>query len=528
MPKSFYSKLERLQRKLYHEACDNLHSIETLSSPTIVEYKKSFDLSLPLRASKISRRALINSIVSSKICLIGDFHSLRQSQREALRILRECLSAGSGEQLYFALECFRSADQQYLDLYLDGSLEVEELLEKTYFDKNWGFPRQNYQMLIEFCRHHGIKIIGVNTDNGGKDLIGKRDDHCADILGRIVIQDSTAKILLLIGEYHLADDKLPHAIITKNIVSSTRLVRIITNTDRYFNSVEGAFSSFESVHLKLSKNFFAILNTSPWLKWMSALHWEETRQNILHADYFEEDSDEDYNIFDFDFDHFFLHIAKHTASLLKIELGESLLSHFSIVNLGDASDFQDYVRENPTNAKATRQLRLFAEIFGAFVSDDSRTIFLKNYSFSSLASAVGQFLTMASGSAHATDDFKLRVLSLLVGQVSSKILNPKIKLKTIREIGPRRFRYFIKLFINNHQPTITRATDAVALSEVVDGLADLLLTQAVRTRSGEKLLLEFFQSINKPSIAMGKIIKSALDYSRGSRSIPAAGTKKAS
>jgi hypothetical protein len=528
MPNCLSSNLEELQRKLYKDACRELRNIEALTSPTILEYEKSFESSLPTKVIKTSRRALINAVVSSKICLIGDFHTLRQSQREALRILRESLSALPGTQIYFAMECFRSVDQQQVDLYLDGKLEIEELFTQTRFDKYWGFPRQNYQMLIEFCRHHGIKITGINTENAGRDSIKKRDDHCAKILSTIVQQDPNSKILLLIGEYHLADDKLPGSISEKHFIDKKSVVKIITNTDRYFESVEGAFSSFESVHLKLNKNFYSILNTSPWLKWMSALHWEETRQNLNQSDYIEEDSDEDYNIFDFDFDHFFLHIAKQTASLLNIELGDSLLSHFTIVNLSDVRDFQSFARDNSYSPKSARQLRLFSEIFGAFVSEDSRIIFLKNYSFSSLASAVGQFLTMASMNGNQQKDAKQRELSLLIGQISSKLLNPKVKLKTIKEIGPRRFRSFMKIFMHQRQTEITRATDAVALAEAIDGLADLFLHHATRTKTGEKLLLEFFQSLDKPSLALSKIVRFALDYGRPSRSTSATGTKKAS
>jgi hypothetical protein len=361
--------------------------------------------------------------------LIGDFHTLRQSQREVLRILREVVERQPSLRVGLAMECFRSADQKHLDDFCAQRIDADTLFIKTKFDQTWGFPHKNYQMLIDFAQSQGIPLIGINTDKCGQDPIKKRDLHSATILHDWSKRFPKHHLVVMIGEYHLADDKLPAAIERTFKLPSNDILRIVTNTDKHLAHHPEIFRSFDTIQLKLAPNLFSIFNTSPWLKWTSALHWEEFKLSKFHPEPEEFDSDEDYNIFDFDFDHLFLRLTKEVSDILGFSIGDSILSHFTIVNLSEITDLHRRTAEHSIPRDVSWLIEQLVTLQGAFVYGSQNLVFIKTASFNSLAIAVGQFLAnlMLPPIEGVELDYRTS-LQVFLGRLTAKILNPKIKL----------------------------------------------------------------------------------------------------
>src|SRR5262245_60953631 len=81
-------QLKQLQRTLYDKAYKEAHSIVVGSSRTILAYSAKFERSLPRRFTKTTQATLLNNMRRHRYVLYGDFHTLRQSQRGLLRLLR--------------------------------------------------------------------------------------------------------------------------------------------------------------------------------------------------------------------------------------------------------------------------------------------------------------------------------------------------------------------------------------------------------------------------------------------------------
>ena len=209
-----------LQRSMYDRAINDARENIGPGKASILKYQKEFEASLPNQFTSATVNKVLEAIDRNPIVLFGDFHSHKQSQRAFLRILRMYQNRPDHAPIVVGLEMFRSKDQASIDQWLGGSLSDQELLDTVKYERTWGFPWANFRPILEHCRINGIKIIALNTSNGGKDSLKKRDAHAAKLLSNVLTAEPTARALCLIGEFHLADAHLPQAI---NDLHSTNL-----------------------------------------------------------------------------------------------------------------------------------------------------------------------------------------------------------------------------------------------------------------------------------------------------------------
>ena len=82
------TQLRQLQHSLYEKAYKEAHSIVAGNSRTILAYSEKFQKSLPVRCARATQADLLSALKQHRFVLYGDFHTLRQSQRGLLRLLR--------------------------------------------------------------------------------------------------------------------------------------------------------------------------------------------------------------------------------------------------------------------------------------------------------------------------------------------------------------------------------------------------------------------------------------------------------
>ena len=60
-----------------------------------------------------------------------------------------------------ALESFQVSAQKHLDAYLDGSLTLDGLRQKSKWDRTWGFSWDHYRPLLELAKVRGFKLAAA-------------------------------------------------------------------------------------------------------------------------------------------------------------------------------------------------------------------------------------------------------------------------------------------------------------------------------------------------------------------------------
>lgn len=445
-------QLRTLQKSLYDKAYKEAHSVVGTTSQNIIEYSTKFEQSLTKSFRITTQSTLIQDLKQNRVILYGDFHTLRQSQRGLMRILRAYCDKMRTNKVVLALEMFRAKDQLLIDAYLKEQITDSELLEKVDYDRYWGFPWQNFKMLLDFAKQRNLIVLGINTDDAGRDDLKTRDEFAAEIMAKAAKQFPSHKIFCLIGEYHLADQHLPKALsatFRRNKIKP-EIMRIVNNVDHYYFKLQAEPVHHMTEYLILKRNFYCVMNSPPWMKWHSFSLWEEMRYaGAYDATALDEDYDADVDFFTedaFDVDYQLHQFVLNISRFLKLKIDDSDLQSYQICHSRDAdfySALSEYSEQIPGDIDRFVER---ATLDGVYFIPSTRAILMSQISVNNLAEAAGQFLyTRISGSEpddqEITERFYRHIIRSAVGMIASKIMNPRRKCMELHNYKRYRSRY---------------------------------------------------------------------------------------
>ncbi len=436
MSSTALGQLRNLHLRLYEKAFSDANAVRV--SPSLRAYAARFDASLPQNYRRCQARDMIAASKDADFLLYGDFHTLKQSQRGFLRILRDFRKAYPKRPVLLAMELFRASDQGAVDAWLSGRISEADLLKETNYFIEWGFPWSHYRMLLEYARAEGIRVFGINTNLAGRDSLTRRDKFAAHVLMEEAQRYPEATIFTLIGEYHLAPAHLPKSLREEARRRKTQagVTRVLANVDRYYldlHKKEGVSPDSTEV-LELGDDFYCVLNSPPWIKWQTYTFWEETRSvSDVEEDDSDRDPDEVVDGESFDVDYHFLEMVRTLTDFLGMKSTHIELGSFSL-HLSPEADFASHLEGAgiETEAASERMMARAAKD-GQYVIPQRGLILLTDPSINNMAEAAGQYLQGVLGAfedhrpGQPLENFYRRVMKSAVGMVASKILNPRRK-----------------------------------------------------------------------------------------------------
>src|SRR3990167_8461189 len=113
------------------------------------------------------------AMAKAQVIYVGDYHTLNQSQRSFLRVLRSFIKKSGNFAIGF--EIIQARHQKELNRYMSGKLSDETFLRKIGFREHWFFDLwENFRPLFDFARYHRIPIFGIEAETEGGTL-ARRD-----------------------------------------------------------------------------------------------------------------------------------------------------------------------------------------------------------------------------------------------------------------------------------------------------------------------------------------------------------------
>lgn len=261
------NSIESSQRKLFALLAQEIEFLGLKKDKKITQYEKKFFTDLPKLTKAVPRSTLFKEIKTASVVLVGDYHSLRQSQKGFTRLLNQCFDPKVPTVI--ALECVRASKQKQLDYFFSRVLSLEELREQIDFDDSWPFPWDHYREIFEFGRNHDCQFLALDSELPTASL-HERDKLAAELIAPAT---SNSRVFVLYGELHLARSHLPQAL-QKKIGEKKILVIHQNETSLYWKAPKVKNGDRPEV-LRLRKNEFCIFNTVPWIKLRSYLDWLE-------------------------------------------------------------------------------------------------------------------------------------------------------------------------------------------------------------------------------------------------------------
>ena len=275
-----HKSLLAIQFRLFEIVRNHIYSITGYDSNELICYEHEFLQSVEQHPKPVETTVFRKSLLSSRMILVGDFHSLPANQRCFLNLLKFLVRSKKPKPVIIALECFFKEDQKYLDEFLSGKISAETFYKSIDFHDHWGFPWEPLLDILNFARKYNIQVAGINKYSGCMESrigLHEKDEIFAQTCVKLLKAQPDAQLLLLAGEYHISANHLPAKILPQcpdlTLGKNVSLVHfgidkfyfeILANDPHHLNSLWG-----------IGPGQYVIFECPPWGKWLSWLQWQE-------------------------------------------------------------------------------------------------------------------------------------------------------------------------------------------------------------------------------------------------------------
>lgn len=226
-------------------------------------YVRAFQKEFASIVAESSFDDLVIDCYKADLIYVGDFHALPASQEFAARLLREI--ATRSRRTVLAVEMVYARHQRLLDEWMEGTISEKEFLSRIRYDLEWGYSWEAFSRIFTAARDHGIRAFGIDSaPRNGIRHIRQRDRHMAARLAGIYREIPDAKIVVVVGESHLATAHLPAAVrdalARRN--EERRAVRVLQNLDGpHWERVRSDRQHIE--HVKVGRSVHCVFNATP-------------------------------------------------------------------------------------------------------------------------------------------------------------------------------------------------------------------------------------------------------------------------
>ncbi len=426
-------QLLQLQHATFARLEEDLHVGQFSEPLQLRRYRRRYDREVS-KFQKISNKSeLIGELKDASIVYCGDYHTLRQAQRTAVRILKAILL---DRRVYLGLELVPHNGEKLANDYVRKRTSEENFLTNISYDKRWGFPWSHYRDLFVLARQYNVRLIGLNSDEGDQLNLEERDQLAAELLVKHLINSEDILIFCLYGDLHIGSGHIPRKVekLLKSYGVKKKSVTIFQNSESIYWQLSLKNLENQVDVVKIGSRKFCVLSAAPWIKWQSYQSWIEDQSDLLD---FPEDGENETTLVS-DYYHQVLEIAQKIANFLKFTpLG---LEHFSVLTAHDVKIIDEVDRYCSSCERRDFPITsvIRSEIIenGSCFFPETSVLYLSNLSENRAAEKAAQLLftkmnpTPASVVGQETSRAEILYRLILweaVGFLGSKIINPKRK-----------------------------------------------------------------------------------------------------
>ena len=270
-----FPRWRQLQREMQAALQARLDALLEPPPSYIDDYRARYEREYPAwDGGSLSPSELDRRLGEADLVLVGDYHSLAQSQRTALRLLRRLSRRGVAPTL--ALEMLPADRQPLLDDFLAGRLNRAAFTARIEQERVWDFPWKPVQILLDFARYHQLPVVALNhRPRRAERALVERDRRAARLLAEARKREPGRSLFILFGDYHLAASHLPAEVaraFAKAKLPAPRLRRVFQNREALFWQSLADDGRAPEI-LDLAGGDVCIQSATPLVKLQSYLHW---------------------------------------------------------------------------------------------------------------------------------------------------------------------------------------------------------------------------------------------------------------
>jgi hypothetical protein len=350
---------------------------------------------------------LLQQMAKAGIVYVGDYHTLKQSQRSFLKLLQ---ARSSKQSVLLALEFVQGRHQPAVDAWLSGQLSKERFLEAIDYGRHAFDTWPHFEPIFEEARKRGLPIVAIDL---AASSLPARDEYAARRIAEAARRHPQAQILVLAGQLHVAPPHLPAAV-SRRLPELDPLV-VYQNCERIWWSLQRDHRELEAHACLIREGEYCLINTPPVVVQQSYLDWIEGGVEPLDGAHPEAR---------------FRFLARTIARFLGLDSRafREALSQVAVYTAGDLS-FLDTL---PVSARERRQIEQQILSRESYYIPRARIAYLANLSVNHAAEEAAHFVRNAVSGAGdeprgLADGFYARALEEAYAFCGSKIVNPRRK-----------------------------------------------------------------------------------------------------
>ncbi len=274
-------ELLKIQKTITENLKDDIQSYQSKPNLKFKRYTGHYKKEFKSYQGLTDKNTLLDKINKSDIVYLGDYHTLDQSQKTVIKILREIIF--KRKNITIGIELVYHDHQKHIDDFMKGTISEKQFLNKIDYYINWGFYWKNYRPIFDFAKKNSIRIIALNCRADEKSFIlEKRDTFAADLIAAETLKHPKNLLFVLYGDLHIASKHIPKKvsdIIKSSKVSRNQLMVYQNSEHLYWKLAEQGKENADVV--RISSNKFCIMNTPPWIRLQTYLNWLEKSGEIL-------------------------------------------------------------------------------------------------------------------------------------------------------------------------------------------------------------------------------------------------------
>ena len=501
-PESVRSAVLRLQRGVQRLLEAELRAVTGGDTPALERYEREYLREFRRHQSLVSFGDLLQAILETDLFFVGDYHTLRQSQDLARRLLER--AAAEPRPLVLAVEMVLQEHQEHLDAYMRGAIDDADFLERIEYHRTWNFDWDNYRPLFDAARRHGVAVVGINeATRGARRNLRERDKAIAAALADTIVARQGARLMVLVGDLHLAASHLPRALDAhlEGLQLQRRRLVVFQNADTLYWTLAERGDGRGTPVVQLGPDRYCVMEVPPYVKLQSYLSWERALEK-LHD---EDESNSEWTL-------------EHSAVQLFEALARQLARFFGLPTLSpgcevftnlDETFFSTIEHTEGLEASRAREIRLLAFGNRSCFVPELDLVYLPFFSVNHAAEeAMRALQARVAGRPKRRgdpyEDFYGRAFGAAIGFLGSKLVNPHRLATTEAEFrgflrGAERqlheprlaFRKLVARFVVQHQEHERRrlAGGRGRLKQIYEQDLEVLLevTFALGYRLGDRL-----------------------------------------
>ncbi|GAB4011098.1 MAG: hypothetical protein Fur0010_04860 [Bdellovibrio sp.] len=377
--------LLKIQQTLNSHLRTKALSYEGQGSQELRAYQKYFKSYAKRPIKKSSFEEFARRVLNSSVLFVGDFHTFDQNSKNFIRLIRWLKK--EKQKFSIAIEFIDAVNQSSIDAFLNSYISEMEFLEQIDYKESWKFPWIHYRPIFDFCKQNKIKIIALNSVGSLK----KRDCFAAKLLSQNLEKFPNEKLLVLFGELHLAEDKLPAQLRKAYRKSSLKMVSLHQNLEEIYWRLPQDKVQNASTFWKIGKNEFVLQNSPPWIKYESMIYWYENLVDDPDFDVHEYLLETGSKLFSSSAPDNFLYLSKLLNETLQLNIASLELEDF---NLYDHQSLE-LIIQKIKKIKPIDLQKFYVDIINngrVFRIANTRDYYCSNYTINRLTFLVGQHL----------------------------------------------------------------------------------------------------------------------------------------